>query len=75
MTQRAQGEGNPLPGGITLLADPEYLNHQEDPLEEHQNGNSQHDPLLRGPGSNTDNGKNEETSRPHKELPTSTICI
>jgi len=56
-TQWAQGEGGLLPGGITLLADPEHLNHQGDPSEEHQNGNSQRDPLLRDPTSNTDDGK------------------
>ena len=45
-TQRAQGEGGLFPAGISLLADPEQLNHQEGPLEEYHNGGGEHDPLL-----------------------------
>jgi len=34
-TQRAQREGSRLPAGMHLFADPDHLNLQEEPLEDH----------------------------------------
>ena len=58
-TQWAEGEGCFLPGGVTPLADPEHLHHQEEPLEEKHNGDGQHDPLLRCPWSNAHDGEDD----------------
>jgi hypothetical protein len=74
-TQWAQGEGSILPASIALLADPEQLNHQEDPLEEHQDGDDQHDPLLGGPWSDAHNGEDDgETTGPDSAVVESTNC-
>jgi len=58
-TQWTQGERRLFPGGITLLADPEHLHHQEDPLEENQKGDYQHGPLLGCPWRNAHDGKDD----------------
>jgi len=72
-TQWAQGERSLLPAGISLLADPEHLNHQEGPLEDHHNGNDQHNPLLGGPWSNAHDGEDDgETSGPNGAVVEST---
>jgi len=65
-TQRAQREGSRLPAGLNLFADPEHLNHQEEPLEDHQSGDDQHHHLLRGLRSDADDGKDDgQTSSPY----------
>jgi len=74
-TQWAQGERSLLPAGITLFADPEHLDHQEDPLKEHHNSNGQHDPLLGSPWSDTHDGKDDgEASSPDGAVEESTDC-
>ena len=50
-TQSAQGKRSILPAGITLLTDPEHLNHQKDPFEEYHNGDEDQKPFLKGPRS------------------------
>jgi len=65
-TQRAQGEGSRLPAGLNLFADPDHLNLQEEPLEDHQSGDDQHHHLLIGLRSNADDGEDDgQTSSPH----------
>lgn len=71
--QGAEGKRSIFPAGITLLADPEHLDHQEDPLEEHDEGDDQHDPLLRGPRSDAHDGEDDgETSGPDSTVEEST---
>ena len=74
-TQWAQGEKSLLPCSVTLFADPEHLNHQEDPLEEHHEGDHQHNPLLGAPWSNTHDGEDDgETSSPNGAVVESANC-
>lgn len=74
-TQRAQSKRSRLPAGGILLADPEHLNHQEDPLKEHDDGDDQHNPLLGGPWSNTHDGEDDgKTSSPDGAVEESTDC-
>lgn len=72
-TQGTEGKRSLFPAGITLLADPEHLDHQEDPLEEHEEGDDQHDPLLGGPWGDADDGEDDrETSGPDSTVVEST---
>ena len=74
-TQRAQGECSLFPASIAPLADPEHLDHQEEPLEENGEGDDQHDPLLGGPWSDADDGEDDgETSGPDSTVVESTNC-
>ena len=74
-TEWTQGKGSILPCGIAFLADPEHLNHQKEPLEENDESDNQHHPLLRGPGSNTHDGEDDgETCGPNGAVVEPTDC-
>lgn len=74
-TQGTQGKRSLLPRGVTLLAHPEHLNHQKDPLEEDEKSDDQHGLLLGGPRSDADNGEDDgETSGPNGAVEESTDC-